>query len=638
MGLFCWFGLNMTHLLLRGMAEVYHGGWKVVKWDKLAIGGLLYSPLQFGQVWKVVLRNGGDLAPMKRNRIGMWPGAAGVLFALVAAVVLLGGWQRGRAEENSGPFVWQSYMVTKHIAHELPNHLDAVADLNSNWLYVTYWNSTIVRMNTETGVVNGVLANVYRPEWLALSPDGERLYVSRDETGGVISVIDTDSFAVVDTLPSPGNIADMVVGPNDRLYVSHRFGLDIAVSVLDTVTGELLGEVGLTPSGVYALALSPDGTVLYAQRRYSSGSEQDLVRLDVTGETPVVLLDVPVPLVLDSLELAPDGSYLLMRDLWGNLYQYQSSDLSLMRTIPLDNLGGDAVINSSGRLVSRLWYPGGSNNGPGGIQSFDATTGELVYQFIDSVTADDLYAIKRLIPLANEGMALLYHGGIRIVKPADHGLALPVIPSRHCGSSIFDDFSNPNSGWPSGQSGWTTYGYQDDQYRIHHQYANDWLGVTAGHVWNESQKLEVWGQVLDGRIGVWGIVFGLNSDWSDFYTFEIVPTHHLWYVWHYTDAAGWQLVSQGQDGVITNSGGNRIAIWAAPLMQLTVNDAILTYVPQVSGRVGITGGAIDGLLDIRYDNYTFVDANCPLPNPLLNGAEPVRVLERPGLTLPAELP
>jgi hypothetical protein len=263
----------------------------------------------------------------------------------------------------------------------------------------------------------------------------------------------------------------------------------------------------------------------------------------------------------------------------------------------------------------------------------------MVYQYRDTVTTNDVYAVKRLIPLGQRRLALIYDNRIRIVKPADHGLGLPVIKvNPYCAPPVFDDFSNPNSGWPSGQSGTTTYGYQDNQYRIFHQYADQWLGVTAGHVWNDSDSLKVEGQVLDGRIGVWGVVFGLNNDWSDFYTFEIVPTHQRWYIWHYSDATGWQLAGEGQHITIHTSGWNTIEIVNyGTSLALVVNDYV-QFFPLINGRVGLSGGAIDGLLDIRYDNYSLIHAKCPSSNHALNGVEPVMVLERPPLVIPAALP
>lgn len=581
---------------------------------------------------------------MRTNRIKILPAAAGVLFALVAIIVLLGSWQRSQAEGgNSGPFVWQGYVPAHHIAHQMSDHLDAVADLNGNRLYVSYGYNTILRVNTVTGVVEDTLTSVFQPEWLTLSPDGERLYVSQDGSGGVISVVDTATFEVVDTLPSPGDVGNMVVGANERLYIGHSmFGSDVSVIVLDTTTGNMIGDIELTPDSIYTLALSPDGNVLYAQRLYSNGSEMDLVRLDVTGEIPVVLSDVSVPVALYSLEISPDGSFLLMRASGSKLYQYHTADLSLMRTISLDGGGSDAVINSNSELISRLWYPQQFDYGAGGIQSFDATTGELVYRFVDPISDAELYEVKRLIPLGQERMALLYENAIRILKPADYGLALPVIPSQYCSSFNFDDFSDPNSGWPSGQLGTITYGYQDDQYRVYHQDAGQWFGVTADHFWHQSELLKVEGRVLDGRIGVWGLVFGLNNDWSEFYTLEIVPTHQLWFIWHYTDAAGWQpIVYQGVNTSINTNGWNTLEIRDnGPDMALAVNGSIY-YFAQKSGRVGIAGGSLDGLLDIRYDNYLFVGDNCPFPRPLpgVDGpAVSTMTLERPLIEIPVSLP
>lgn len=578
---------------------------------------------------------------MNRNRKGMLPGTAGVLFVLVSAVVLLGGWQRGQAEGGTHQFVWQNYVPSKHVAQEMTD-IDAVADLNSNRLYVTHTYSTILRVNTETGVVEKTITSLERPEKLALSPNGERLYVSQGDDKGTISVVDTESFTVIDTLFLPSYVADMVVGPNERLYLNHSYDLEGTVSVLDTRSGEVVGDIELMPGNRYELALSPDGNVLYALRAYNSGGEMDFVRLDVSGDVPMILTAVSLPFSMAGVAIVPDGSYLWTSDLNGRLHQYHSNNLSLRRTLFLDALGSDAVVNSSGTLVSRLWYPNGPYQGAGGIQSFDTTTGEMVYQFMDTISLDESGYASYLIPLGQDRMALFYQKAIRIVKLVDYGVALPVVPGRYCGSSTLEDFSDPNSGWPSGQSGWTTYGYQDNQYRIHHQYANAWLGVTVGDVWDYTGKVQLEGQVLDERRGIWGFVFGLNSDWSNFYTFEIVPTHQLWWITHYSSGAGWQVIKQGEGSYIHTSGWNRMEIRGeGPFMKLVVNGVVVEPLNQVSGRIGISGGAIDGLLDIRYDNYSLIHENCPPPTQALNEVGPANsfmILERPPLELPAELP
>ncbi len=105
-----------------------------------------------------------------------------------------------------------------------------------------------------------------KPFGLALSPTGNRLYVSNSQADSV-SVIDLATLQVTATwsLTSPGDSQvrtprELAVSPDgSRLYVSNQ-GAG-TVSVLDTATGQVVAEtpVGLSPRGIDFL---PDGRVV----------------------------------------------------------------------------------------------------------------------------------------------------------------------------------------------------------------------------------------------------------------------------------------------------------------------------------------------------------------------------------------
>jgi hypothetical protein len=130
-----------------------------------------------------------------------------------------------------------------------------------------------------------------------------------------------------------------------------------------------------------------------------------------------------------------------------------------------------------------------------------------------------------------------------------NALFLPVIYDRYCPSPVVDNFTDPNSGWPIVDTGSIIYRYLHGEYNMYHRDANMWGAATRGDVWNQSKRLEVRGRIVQNQ-GVWGLLFALNDDWTDFYTFEISPNDQRWFVFHYTSSGGWQLISQGTSSAI----------------------------------------------------------------------------------------
>jgi hypothetical protein len=212
---------------------------------------------------------------------------------------------------------------------------------------------------------------------------------------------------------------------------------------------------------------------------------------------------------------------------------------------------------------------------------------------------------------------------LEIITPTYYGIALPTIMNNYCTSPYVDDFSNANSGWPITVSNATTYQYNNDEYQIYHGLANRWTAVSIGHVMDNTETMTIEGRLANNRNGVVGIVFGLNNDWSDYYTFEILPHHGLWAVFYFNAQTGWQTIQSGNSGLI-NAGSqiNKLKIEGNGEIQgmiqftLYVNDNFITWQNAEPGRVGITGSSYVSGVDLRYDNYLFADDNCPVTPPL----------------------
>jgi hypothetical protein len=223
--------------------------------------------------------------------------------------------------------------------------------------------------------------------------------------------------------------------------------------------------------------------------------------------------------------------------------------------------------------------------------------------------------------------ATLFHGALGIQQwNADGELVygstlqqvfLPKSLSGYCGSPIIDDFSDPNSGWPTFVTEFSSGGYEDGHYRITHNEAYRWLGIASGDVWQDGDELfevEGWIPTTDGR---WGILIGLADDWSHFYTFEILPENQIYEIWEFNSETGWKrLAHQNNFAINQGSQKNRLSMSEAGLainnVRLPLDDSSLTLSPP--GRVGILAISLEDDVDFYYDNYIFVRKNCPVPS------------------------
>ena len=133
------------------------------------------------------------------------------------------------------------------------------------------------------------------PRGISLSPDGARLFVTNswDDT---LSIIDTNALVVVATWPvgaEPSSVVEDRQGK--RLFIANRISNDVAV--LDAQTGAEEKRL-LAGRGSSYLALSPDGTKLYATHVYPNASPHR-----TAPESEITVIDVARAVVVDRIPL-----------------------------------------------------------------------------------------------------------------------------------------------------------------------------------------------------------------------------------------------------------------------------------------------------------------------------------------------
>lgn len=541
------------------------------------------------------------------------------------------------SSQANGDFL-PTYIPKSEIRHAFPNLDVAVTDPVRKRMYATYWGN-LTSFDVQNGTVENTTTAVYRPANLLLSPDGSRLFVSSHVTteDGRITILDTETLAIMAThvytnpndYPYYSNIHAMAVGPTNKLFIAPSgTSSGNSIDTMDISTGAILAS---QPFSGKVISLASHDDTLYAT--HIKDQQGNLYKFDISTGFPISVTAVPITSP-GTLTISPDGANLIINDSDGVIYQYNADSLEVVHTFSIDLTYGfiDVDVLADNQHLVGLYRATGFY-GVGGAQAFDLASGELVRSFKD---IGDMTQVHYLAAFADNDIAMLYSGGIRLFSPADHAIALPVVYNKYCTSPIYDDFSYDTSGWPVQDTGSVIYRYLTGEYNIFHQYANRWAAASRGNVWNKSKLVEIDGRLAQNA-GMWGLLFGLNDDWTDFYTFEISPLEQRWFIFHYTSSAGWGLVNQGVNGVIQPGGNlNRLSIKASHSLEFQINGVPVDYRYELltrTGRVGVTAGSFQNQVDIRYDNYLFVDETCPLPGQNLNGGgmEESMSLQRPSI-------
>jgi YVTN family beta-propeller protein len=196
------------------------------------------------------------------------------------------------------------------------------------------------------------------PSGLALSPDGQFLYVTCAAPKSKVCIIATKTGRVRGVMPSGHSSMAPVLSPDGTfLYVCDRFNND--VNVFDLRTRKSVGQIHVDREPV-AAALSPDGKRLFvANLLHSGAADRGVVAASVSViDTSARKLLKHIPLtngstLLRGICVSPDGGYVAVAHGlarfhlptttvahgWMNnnvLSLIDANELSLVTTVPLD--------------------------------------------------------------------------------------------------------------------------------------------------------------------------------------------------------------------------------------------------------------------------------------------------------------
>ena len=516
------------------------------------------------------------------------------------------------APVDEPPFAarWMTYATINR-----PGDDRSFADPIHNRLYLLHDDYPgIAVFDATTGAPRGSIA--FEPQRHAFSADYNRLYLVSLPRGYndpelAIAVYDTETLAKIKdltyTCPVVADfcyIARLAEGPDGRLYIG-RGGPTL--DVLDGDSGALLHSLTFnTASPVPPLAFTVYGDTLYVSTYFDDEQTTGLARYDVSAALPVRAGFAPMDDFV-APRVSPDGQYLTLASFGNAFWQYRREGLALL----WERQGYVNGYFAGGRPLVVDW------RGSGGTlyALLDAGTGATLRGLMER---EDPYheELRGILPVSAGDIAVFYEDRVDLRRPIDYAAALPLGLNAACFSGpIEDNFRNPASGWPTRSDGPTTFGYGPYGYDFHFADAGQWTAVTRGDVWNNGDLLLATAQVLgDFRLkyGVVGIIYGLNADWTDFYTVELVPTPHRWFNYHFHDGQ-WELLREGTfagfgaDAPIPISLNRSVYTGE---VNLIIDDSVRLPIEDVPGRVGLVAGSLIPDISSRFFYYQFHGDNC----------------------------
>ena len=183
-----------------------------------------------------------------------------------------------------------------HVVATIPlpssTRIDVAVTTDSRRVYATTYTGVAVIDAQSRSVVTTIVLSGGRIPYggIAVNPNGKQVYVSTNNTGGAIAVIDTATNTEVANLLGFG--AGVAFSPDgSRAYViGGSFGS--GVYIFDTTTCALVGTIGLPTGGQLGIAVSPDGSRLYVSLPHTS--------FDLGG---MAVIDTAHGLVLSTFEV-----------------------------------------------------------------------------------------------------------------------------------------------------------------------------------------------------------------------------------------------------------------------------------------------------------------------------------------------
>lgn len=199
----------------------------------------------------------------------------------------------------------------------VPNAGDIAVSPDGATAYVIpLLTNTVSVIDTATNTITTTIDVESRPNRVAFSPEGTKVYVTHDVTIGF------DNFSVIDTATNTATAAFSDGGANPRslaispdgatAYVVNNFSKNLSVIDLETNTVTALIDVGIlvvidgvgVVTAPYGVALTPDGSTAYITNDAGKVLVMDTATNTIASDT----IDVGAEGIPGQLAITPDGA------------------------------------------------------------------------------------------------------------------------------------------------------------------------------------------------------------------------------------------------------------------------------------------------------------------------------------------
>jgi YVTN family beta-propeller protein len=129
-------------------------------------------------------------------------------------------------------------------------------------LYVTCdLDRKVLVIDPQSRAIRAAIDTEGTGHWIALLPDGSKLYVANKDDKPFVSVIDLRTRQIVARVPAPGGTQGIAVSPDGKRVVAMDLAEPVLI-VIDPATDQVTDRIpltGQTKGGGYKVYFSPDG-------------------------------------------------------------------------------------------------------------------------------------------------------------------------------------------------------------------------------------------------------------------------------------------------------------------------------------------------------------------------------------------
>jgi len=144
-----------------------------------------------------------------------------------------------------------------------------VVDLPGQRLFLTAEdNSAIEIIDLRANKVIGKITSTKAPHSMAYNPDSKKLFVVDDGGPNQVEIYDGTSLSLVGTIPMKAHADASIYDPETKLFYVGNGGKEAhenycLISIVDTTTGKVLGDIKVDDDHIEAMALEKSGPRMF---------------------------------------------------------------------------------------------------------------------------------------------------------------------------------------------------------------------------------------------------------------------------------------------------------------------------------------------------------------------------------------